>query len=298
MDQPPNQRDQDLDDLIQDSVLLLQTAKDDIGVPELSMKKVAPNRFMQLNKDKLCALLCNSLNRLEDFTSVTSTDFRVAVDCVKHEVMESQKTIIKLQSELLDCKNTQLVSLQSSVKTSVGESVKAEFESYSAALQSTSVPAAVSEPVSSDTIKQVVQTVYQEEDRSKNLIIFGLPEQQNEDLSELVNEVFQEIGVKPRVESCRVGRRRSGNTIRPVQVTAASSTTVTQILSKSRKLRSSTKFKTVFINPDRSLEQRAKQRELVNNVKKLKTEQPAKIHFIRNATIISIDKAKTDKTVK
>ena len=81
-----------------------------------------------------------------------------------------------------------------------------------------------------------------------------------------------------------------------MKVTASCSTVISQILAQSRCLCSSEKFKTVFISPDGSPEQRAKQRELVREIKTLVTEQPDKVHFIRNGTTISTDK--TNKTVK
>ena len=142
-------------------------------------------------------------------------------------------------------------------------------------------------------IKTVVQTVVQEEDRSKNSIIFGLPEQKNEELNKEFCGVLQTIGEKPRIEAWRIGRQRFEKKIRPVTVTAACSTVIIEIPARSRCWHLSEKFKAVFISPDRSPEQRAKQRELV---KEIKTEQPDKVHLIRNGTIISTDR--TNRTVK
>jgi hypothetical protein len=214
---------------------------------------------------------------------------------VKNQMLESQNTIIQLQSELLKCKNEQLNSLEnsvkSSVKSSVGESVKAELEMYSAVLTNNSSES--QKIISCETIKKVVQTVVQEEDRSKNLMIFGLPEQENEQLESVVNEVFQEIGEKPRVEACRFGKPKSSNVARPVKVTAACATIINQILAKSRSLRKLEKYKTVFVSPDRSLEQRLTQRQLVTDMKKLNSEHPDKVHFIRDSRIITVDKTKT-----
>ena len=41
----------------------------------------------------------------------------------------------------------------------------------------------------------------QEEDRSKDAIIFVLAQEQNEDLSGRVDDMFEQLGVKPAVES-------------------------------------------------------------------------------------------------
>ena len=137
--------------------------------------------------------------RERQFTGVVSTDYKMASNSVKHQMFETQETIIKLQSELLACKNEQLESLQTSVKSSVGESVKAEFQSYSSVLQANCPES--QKPVSSEMIKKAVKTVVQEEDRNKNLMIFGLSEQDNEELSTVVSEVFSAIGEKPRIEA-------------------------------------------------------------------------------------------------
>jgi hypothetical protein len=289
---PPSEYgEKEINMLRDDAVELINKATKEMGVENLL--KLSLWTVKQMKKEFVCDLLYEALGYLEEFTGVVSTDYKVASNSVKHQVIERQETIIKLQSDLLACKNEQLESLQTSVKSSVGESVKAEFLSYSSALQANS--AEPQKPVSTDMIKTVVQTVVQE-DRSKNLIIFGLPEQNNEELNKEVCEVLQTIGEKPRIEACRIGRQRSEKNIRPVKVTAASSTVISQILAKSRRLRSSEKFKTVFISPDRSPEQRAKQRELVKEIKTLVAKQPDKVHFIRNGTIISTDG--TNKTVK
>ena len=290
---PPSEYgEKEINMLRDDTVELLNKATKEMGVENLM--KLSLWTVKQMKKEFVCDLLYEALGYLEEFTGVVSTDYKVASNSVKHQVIERQETIIKLQSDLLACKNEQLESLQTSVKSSVGESVKAEFLSYSSALQANS--AELQKPVSTDMIKTVVQTVVQEEDRSKNLIIFGLPEQNNEELNKEVCEVLQTIGEKPRIEAWRIGRQRFEKKIRPVTVTAACSTVISQILAKSRRLQSSEKFKTVFISPDRSPEQRAKQRELVKEIKTLVSEQPDKVHFIRNGTIISTDK--TNKTVK
>ena len=52
------------------------------------------------------------------------------------------------------------------------------MKSYSSALKEKSPPAIISP----ETLKKVVQAVVEEEDRSKNLMLFGLKEELNETL--------------------------------------------------------------------------------------------------------------------
>ena len=81
-------------------------------------------------------------------------------------------------------------------------------------------------------IEKAVKTVVQEVDRNKNLMIFGLSEQDNEELITVVSEVFLAIGEKSRIEACRFGKRKPDKAVRPVKVTAASSTIGNQIVGK------------------------------------------------------------------
>ena len=106
--------------------------------------------------------------------------------------------------------------------------------------------------MSPSTLQTVVKRVVEEEDRSRNLVIFGLAEEDGEKVTEKVGEVFEAVGEKPTVEACRIGKKKTNleNACRPVKVTVSSSLMVTQILTKARKLRLSEKFKTVFVSPD------------------------------------------------
>ena len=94
------------------------------------------------------------------------------------ELAAAHKKIIDLQAELLQCKNDQLQSLQSTVKTSVENTVKAEFQSYSNAVKQT-LP---QQTIAQETVKTIVRTVVQEEDRSKSFMVFNLEEGKEEEL--------------------------------------------------------------------------------------------------------------------
>ena len=88
--------------------------------------------------------------------------------------------MIQIQSELLTSKTEQLDSLQTTVKTSVEDSVKTELVLYSAAVQN-------AQTIAPDTLKAVVRNVVEEEGRS--LMVFGLPEEANENLCDKVAAV-------------------------------------------------------------------------------------------------------------
>lgn len=161
--------------------------------------------------------------------------------------------------------------------------MKAEFQTYSAAVEK-------GLSVTPANLKSVVKEVVEEEDRSRNIMVFGLAEETDEQLGDKVSDVLQTIGEKPRIEVCRVGNRDVTKPGRTVKVTLSSSVIVNQILSKARNLRDSEKHKSVFLSADRSYEQRTEHRLLVVELKKRAADDPDKRHFIRNGKVCSVAK--------
>ena len=120
------------------------------------------------------------------------------------------------------------------------------------------------------TLKNVGKSVVQEEDRIRNVLIFGLPEEKNENVEGWVQEILEEIGHCTETST-------ASYTLVPVY----------QILSQVRKLRQSAKFSKVFVRPDRSAEERAINRLLVQELVQRRENTPEKLHFIKAGTIHS-----------
>ena len=76
-----------------------------------------------------------------------------------------------------------------------------------------------------------------------------------------------------------------------MKVTVGCSAIVNEVLSRTKRLKVCPNYREVYINPDRSLEQRTEHKKLVVELKKrLKlVEQPEKRHFIRGNAVISED---------
>ena len=193
------------------------------------------------------------------------------VAAMKTELVSAQRRIIQLQDELLVSKDVQLQALQTTVKTSVKDTVKAEFVSYSAMVQKQ--PA---QTLEHDVVKTLVKTV-----------VFGLNDEGAEDLQKKVGDVFLEIEEQPRVEASRLGRVVTGGKARPVKVCFSSSSAASQVLTKARALKQSQKYSKVFICPDRSPAQRSEQRQLVEELKKKSKEEPGQRHYIRRGRVLS-----------
>ena len=65
-------------------------------------------------------------------------------------------------------------------------------------------------------------------------MIFGLAQKQNEDLSGRVDDMFEQLGVKPAVGSCRLGNFGKDTRTRPVKVDFSSTSTASNIFARAQ----------------------------------------------------------------
>ncbi len=264
----------------------------------LGRLKVASER--ELNTDKFQTMTKPILSRWLDRANRIMCEQRDMMEKMK-ETIEQMKTealadkaaIIRLQADLLESKDEQLKSLQSAVQSTVQTTVQQEIKTYSAAVHASSTT-----PVfSPDSLKKVVKSAIKEEDRSRNVLVFGLAEEEGEKIEDKISDLFSELGEKPRVAASRLGktgpRSSTPNKPRPVKVSLSSTTAVQQILSKTGKLKKVEMFRAVYVCPDRSPEERTARKCLILDLKKAVGEQPNRRHYIAGGKIHSIDKAAT-----
>ena len=99
-----------------------------------------------------------------------------------------------------------------------------------------------------------------------------------------------EIGEKPVVsDCCRVGTVKK-DAVRPVKFSCSSSEVVAQVLRKARLLRSKEGYETVYICPDRTVDERRAYKKLWEEVKEKRKSESSKVHIIRNNKIVSFDR--------
>ena len=239
----------------------------------------------KMNKDVLCEWL-EEVWGICDRIRNTSVLARKTLHNLKGQVITCQSQVIELQHSLLEKKSVELEAVTTAVTTTVKESVKSECIGYAEAVKKSYNPV-----LSSQTLTEVIKEVVQEEDRSRNLIVFGLDEDKEEQLSEKICDLFETMGEKPRTEAYRIGKLSAEKTSpRPVKVTMTSSSSVHQLLDKAKRLKTSSKYQKVFLSPDRSLSERASHRDLVKELKNRIADDPQKHHYIRNATVFSVGK--------
>jgi len=243
---------------------------------------MTPELLVKLGtKDVLAQYLMSALQLIERQHNFVINQ-RVHISSYQHD-------IIKLQSDVIAAHEKTLRVTEYISKTVEG-SVQAGFKSYSEAVGAHG--SSMSTVISPGTLKSVAKQVVVEEELSRNIMVFGLPEEENEDICENIGKVFQQLGEKPRVEASRLGKKLQSN-VRPVKVMLSSATAVQHILAKSRELRQSDKYKTVFLSPDRTIEQRAEHRVLVVQLKNIAEAEPHRRHYIRGGQICSADSTKT-----
>ena len=253
------------------------------------------------NKGELLSIFVPAMKLMERQHNLIMNQ-RVHVNAYKSDIIQLQEQVITLQGKLLSAQRELLDTTEfgDKFKTDIVNSVQEEVKSFkqsfsdvvkSGSMNNTTVQNLPNLPISEDTIKSVAKQIVVEEELSRNVIVFGLCEVESEDICAKVTEVFESLGEKPRVEASRLGKK-SGSATRPVKVTLSSSTIVQQILKKSSKLSRTDEFKTVYLAPDRTVEERAQHKELVVELKRRTETEKDKKLFIRGGKICSIERHK------
>ena len=235
-------------------------------------------------KDELAVFLFDFVNIAKDCMKLLKSGC-VEVDALKSETKTAYKELAEVQKELLISKREQIEK----VEIGVQKTLKNEMKLYSDSLKKTS-----GDFVTLKKIKTVVQDVV--EDRAKNLMIFGLSEVEGENLHSNVVEVFEELGQKPTFEAERVGIVDKVK-CRPVKVVLKNRNSVFDLLKKSKNLKNCRKMEKVFLQPDRSFEERLRHRKLIGELKEKSEKVPENHFFIRNGQICSEPKRKVEAPV-
>ena len=202
------------------------------------------------------------------------------------ELLEMQKEVIRLQKEVIQLKD----ELHNAEKSAFSTTVKKELRSYSTVL-SQNCAAAVALKRLQTALKKANAPVVSdsEDDRSKNLMIFGLPESEDEEdaaTKEEALKVFTHLEVTPTVtSSTRVGSKTSGRP-RPVKVSLEKKEDILALLKKARLLRQAASYRTVYLSPDLTKEEREDSTRLYKTVKQLRLDNPGRKYWVRGGSIM------------
>ena len=256
----------------------------DIGVLKHEQISSSALNKRHIQKDLLCSWLESVCSLMNSFSVPRLQEAMKRCDEQNEKIIESQKTIIELQSKVIQNKEEEVANLKNTVREelkTVQETAQSEMKTYSSVLSKT-----CSSALSEKKILAAVKSATEREDRSRNVVMYGVEETPDEVLSEKTTEIFIEIGEKPAVKDCcRIGLRR-GKAPRPVKICLNSPDIVQQVLRKARLLRTKEGYRAVC--PDRTVEERMAYKKLLEELKTKRNAEPDKFFAIRNNKVVSV----------
>ena len=219
--------------------------------------------------------LANLLKTSRDLLRSAAADF----DSLKREQLQCQSKLLSVQDELSVKKSAQL--------DAVKDTVEEKMSSWAAVVKKNS-----SSKVSQKEMKKAVKSAINESDREYNVIMFNVEEQDEEDPSENYDadtalDIMNSAGldaVEGEYTTERIGALQNDKN-RPLKVKFDFKSTAFDLLAKSKNLKHSEVYGTVFIVPDRSREERIEHRKLVEQLKLIRTQNPEKRCYIWNKAV-------------
>lgn len=244
----------------------------------------------------LKAQLVDLLHHFADMyckTKESYLDQLVKVRLLSEQVIDNQEKVIVLQDRLHVCQEENLETLQTSVReemATVQTTVKSELQSWSEIAKRNTASAQPAATFTPAKLRDAVKSAIEEDDRSRNFVIFNKHDEAGENTEQAVADVLEDMNERPRVIECRrLGKFQHGKA-RPIKVKLTSSDAVSHILRRAKVLKTSERSKKTFIGPDRTPEERDVHRALVMQLKdKMKTDT-THYHFIRGGSIASVEK--------
>ncbi len=250
------------------SVLTLTKCKKLADVKESAL--VTP----QITKNGLASTV-ESLVVVLDLSRNVLRSAAAKMEEIQSEQITSQKSVIQLQEELIKLREDEIDNVQKTVKT--------EIKSFANIVENDN-----KNTVTKEIIKRAVKSAVSENQRDRNVAIFGLQETTGEDLKETVKRVVHQCSAGSSnntvVECYRLGRAKT-ETCRPVKVSFQSPESAISVLAGAKSLKQTVELKGVFVSPDRTPEERAERKRLVVVLKKKIQYESGKYHFIRNGKL-------------
>ena len=171
--------DKELEDLLGKCSAWLPKALEQVGcTAPIDVTSIVCKRAM---KDTLALLFAESYHFVR-FQAEKMRQLKDELSSTKSLLIENQKWVISLQEQLISCKDKQLEGVETVVKSSVESNLKEQFKSYSEAAAENVMVCQSDSLADPAMLKKVVKSVVHEEDRSRNVVIFGLSEKTGENI--------------------------------------------------------------------------------------------------------------------
>ena len=245
-------------------------------------KNVTKSKVSELNKQTLANCLFEGYQAAQA-SNAKYEAAKVCLEKIKTEMITLQRSVLKLQQQLLENQSN-----CEQLSATVDSAVKNGIRSYSEVLSDTvrkSVPV-----LSATKLKKAVKEAVSDDDRSRNVVVFGLKEQESVNVDSQITDLFNVLDEKPSFQAVRIGLQPEDESIRPVKISFRNAEIVHRILTKAKNLKSSTNYRKVYISPDRAPEERIKHRQLVAEMRQLAADNPEQRFFIFRGEICNVDK--------
>ncbi len=153
-----------------------------------------------------------------------AVDQKVEIDELKDDKISDQKKIIQLQSQLIEKKDEEVNTFKKTVET--------EIKSFSSVVEQS-----CSSALAPKKIASAVKKATTHEDRSCNVILFGVPEENEEKLDSKVTVLLEKLAEKPQImDVCTFGQIKP-DSARPIRFRVKNSAIVHGILRKAKQLK-------------------------------------------------------------
>ncbi|KAL5270269.1 hypothetical protein ACHWQZ_G001121 [Mnemiopsis leidyi] len=148
-----------------------------------------------------------------DYVNMVRNTTGKLIELLKSDKIRDQEKIIQLQNQLIEKKDKEIQVVK--------DTVVSELKSYSSVVQES-----CSAALAPQKIVSVVKQVNQDVDRSRNIVVFGVAEAENENPEQKVAAILDKLEEKPQISGCvRMGQIKSG-VVRPLRFRVRSQETV------------------------------------------------------------------------
>ena len=256
------------------------------------LKNLDQTVLMKKNKDVLVGFVQNLAGTVSKSQAMLKAA-AAKIDELKSDTLKNQKSLISLQEEVIQKKSEQLKSVETTVKDEI--KTWAGVVTKSCSNMSTAIP---------KKLKEVVRAAVSAEDRSHNVVIFGVTEVEDQDKEHnavdddmCLRKIFDMVGMGSHcfVDHHRAGLKKPGQS-RPLIVRMEAQHMVMEALINAKKLKDSHCYRSCYLAPDRSPEQRAAHRQLITEMKKKMGEQPDKYFFIKGGKVCCCERTVKQST--
>ena len=253
------------------------------------VKQMKKEAFSIMKKEDLAEcmyIVVQGLKRCTDVLKTTTAE----VDKLKNTVISLQSEKIKNQEQLVKSKNETVETFQSTLQS--------EMKSYSDVCAS-NIQSSVSSSLLPQNISNVVKKVVSDEDKRRNIILYGVKEEEGVQPERIVSTILERIGEKPPIIDCvRVGSNISDGNPRPIKVTLKNYDAARSVHRKSKQLKEDPTTKRIFIAPDRSREERAERKKLVTELKEKIRSDPSRFYYRSGNEVKSRERVNTVQQIE